>query len=159
MKSYMLTSALTGILLGVAAYFICLAVLPEQALMVALAAGALAALLMLPALVYHEKTMNKKYAAFEASIQSPVFFKANGNFNMACRVRNGNIYFCDKGIIFAALDQSPAAVEQLLLPEIERYEFDASHMNVFAKDGRSFLITTPDAQKILAVLKEAKWID
>lgn len=159
MKSYMFVSGLTGVLLGVAAYFICLAVLPEQALWVALAAGALAALLLLPMLVMHEKTMNKKYAAFEASIQSPVFFKANGNFTMVNKVRNGNIYFCEKGIIFAALDQSPAAVEQVLRPEIERYEFDQAHMNVYAKDGRNFLITTPDAQKILAVLKEAKWID
>ena len=159
MKSYIGVSALSGILLGAAAYFICLAVLPEQALLVAIAAGALAALLVLPMLVLHEKTMNKKYAAFEASIQSPVFFKANGNFRMVNRVRNGNIYFCQKGIIFAALDQSPAAIEQLLLPEIERYEFDRSHMNVFARDGRNFLITTPDAQKILEVLKEAKWIE
>ena len=159
MKSYIGVSALTGVLFGVAAYFICLAVLPEQALWAALAAGALAALLLFPMLVLHEKTMNKKYATFEASIQSPVFFKANGNFTMVNKVRNGNIYFCQKGIIFAALDQSPAAIEQLLLPEIERYEFDQSHMNVYAKDGRNFLITTPDAQKILAVLKQAKWID
>lgn len=159
MKSYALLSGFTGLIFGILGYFICLAVLPEQALLIALIAGLLTALALFPMLLLHEKTMNKKYAVFEASIQSPVFFKANGNFTMVGRVRNGNIYFCEKGIVFAALDQSPAAVEQLLRPEIERYEFDQFHMNVFAKDGRKFLITTPDAQKILEVLKEASWID
>lgn len=95
MNSYMLVSGFTGLLFGVPENFICLAVLPEQALLIAPIVGLLMVLVLFP----------------------------------------------------------------MLLPQIERYEFDQSHMNVFTKDGRNFLITTPDAQEILGVLKEAKWIE
>lgn len=159
MKSYLTLSGFAGVLFGVLSYFICKAVLPAHALLVGIVVGILSAAVLLPTLILQEKAMNKKYAAFEATITSPIFLKANGNFTMVGRVRNGNIYFCEKGIIFASLDQSPTAIEQLLRHEIQRYEFDQAHMNVFATDGRKFLITTPDAQKIFATLKERNWVE
>ena len=70
-----------------------------------------------------------------------------------------NIYFCENGIIFASFDAKPFAVEEVLLPFIEKYEFDDIHMNIYTKDERKFLITTTDAKEILKVLKDKKWIE
>lgn len=112
-----------------------------------------------PVLIYDEKKTNKMYLKLEKEIISAVFYKANGNFNLGKSVRNGNIYFCENGIIFASFDQKPFAVEEVLLPFIERYEFDDIHMNIYTKDERKFFITTADAKEVLKVLKDKKWIE
>lgn len=62
------------------------------------------------------------------------------------------------GIVCASLDEKPLAVEVLLLQNIEKYEFDHIHMNIYINDGRVFLITISDAPKILEILKKRDWI-
>lgn len=159
MKVKIFLSMFTGAFFGIITFLICIFILPEEALGMALMTGVLFALFLLPVLIYDEKKTNKKYLKLEKEISSVVFYKANGNFNLGKSVRNGNIYFCENGIIFASFDQKPFALEEVILPFIEKYEFDDIHMNIYTKDERKFLITTADAKEILKVLKDKKWIE
>lgn len=139
-------------------YIILRFVLPEGALILSAAAGLLFGMLLFLSLLVHDKWMNRKYSEFERTILSPVFFKTSGNFNLGSGVRNGKIYFCERGIVCASLDEKPLAVEVLLLENIEKYEFDDIHMNIYVNDGRTFLITTADASGIPSLLKSREWI-
>lgn len=159
MKIIFFLSILCGGLFGLMTFLICVFILPEEAMILAVMSGVLFTLLLFPVLIFEKKRMQKKYSEFEKEITSPIFYKANGNFNLGKKVRNGNIYFCENGIVFASLDQKPFAVEEILLPFIEKYEFDNIHMNVYTKDERKFLITTTEATEILKILKEKRWIE
>lgn len=159
MKAKIFLSVFCGALFGIMTFLICIFILPEEALGLALMTGVLFALFLFPVLIYDEKKTNKKYLKLEKEITSAIFYKANGNFNLGKSVRNGNIYFCENGIIFASFDQKPFAVEEVLLPLIEKYEFDDFHMNIYTKDERKFLITTADAKEVLEILRDKKWIE
>ena len=159
MKVKIFISVFCGVLFGSMTFWICIFILPEEALGLALITGVLFALFLLPMLIYDEKKTNKKYLKLEKEISSVVFYKANGNFKLGKSVRNGNIYFCENGIIFASFDQKPFAVEEVLLPFIEKYEFDNTHMNIYTKDERKYLITTADVKAVLKILKEKRWIE
>lgn len=139
-------------------YIILRFVLPEDLLLLSAAAGFLFGMLLFLALLVRDKGMNRKYSEFERTILSPVFSKTSGNFNLGSGVRNGKIYFCERGIVCASLDEKPLAVEVLLLENIEKYEFEDIHMNIYVNDGRTFLITTADASGILSLLKSREWI-
>ena len=103
--------------------------------------------------------MDKRYAKFEKEITSPVFYKTNGNFNLGNgKVKNGNIYFCEAGIVCVCLEEKPYTLDEILLQDVERYQFDNIHLNIFAKDGRIFVITLPDVQKVIEVLRQKDWI-
>lgn len=158
MKTKLYLSLFCGVLFGLMSYWICNLLFPSLALVIAISAGVLFAVLLFPTLMLEEKRVNKKYSEFEKAIISDVVYKANGNFNLGNKVRNGNIYFCENGIVFASLDQKPFAVEELPLPFIEKYELDNIHVNIHTKDERVFLITTPQADEILNVLKDKKWV-
>lgn len=159
MKVKFCLSVICGIMFAVPFYFVFLLVLPEEAFVSALMCGLIFTILLFPVLIFEGKRVDKKYAIFEKEIQSAIFYKANGNFNLGKKVRNGNIYFCEEGIVFASLDGKPLAVEEILLPLIEKYEFDDFHMNIYTKDERKFLITTSQAKEILEILKEKHWIE
>ena len=151
-------SLFTGALFGVFGFFVFIYVIPDEALKFSICSGIMFALLLFLALDIIEKVTNKKYREFEKEIKSPIFYKANGNFNLGNSVRNGNIYFCEAGIVFASLDKKPLAAEELLLQNIEKYEFDNIHINVYTKDGRMFLITTSKANEIIDELKKKNWV-
>ncbi|MBR5473305.1 MAG: hypothetical protein IKU82_04890 [Clostridia bacterium] len=108
----------------------------------------------------YEKIMNKRYAKFEKVITSPVFYKTNGNFNLGNgKIKNGNIYFCEAGIVCVCLEEKPYTLDEISLEDIEYYQFDNIHLNIFSKDGRLFIITIPDAKKVIDILKEKDWIN
>ena len=159
MKTKILLSLFLGIFFGITTFFICIFILPEEALELGLMAGVMFALFLFPIFIYEEKRINKKYLELEKQIVSPVFYKTKGLFYMEKSVRGGNIYFCENGIVFASLDQKPFAVEEVLFHFIEKYEFDDLHMNIYTKDERKFLITTSDAKEVLKILKDKKWIE
>ena len=50
------------------------------------------------------------------------------------------------------------SMDEILLQDIERFQFDNIHLNIFAKDRRMFVLTTPDAAKIIEVLRQKEWI-
>ena len=161
MIGFIYLSVICGSLFALLANLLLRSIIPELAVTLSVSAGFLFGSILFLALLVHDKWMNRKYFKFESTIQSRIFFKTSGNFNLGGLVRNGRIYFCDDGIMCASLDESPQAVEAVetvQLQRIERYAFDHIHMNIYIDDGRVFLITTPDAPKILEILKKRDWI-
>ena len=116
------------------------------------------ALLMHIVLTASEKQASKKYSVLEKSLELSFFYKTNGNFNLGSGVKNGNIYFCEKRIVFIFVDQKPYLIGELSIFDIDRYEFDQFHMNIYTTDGRNFLIALPDAENVLKQLQEKKWL-
>ena len=159
MKTKVFLSAFTGSLFGIIGYYVLLLLDIDQPFQFAVLSGLLFALLLFPALVVCGNIMDKRYEKFEKEITSPIFYKTNGNFNLGGgRVKNGNIYFCEAGIVCVCLEDKPYTLDEILLQDIERYQFDNMHLNIIAKDGRIFVITLPDAQKVIEVLREKDWI-
>ena len=159
MKAKVFLSVFTGFLFGLIGYFVLLLSDIAQPFQLAVMSGLLFALLLFPVLVVYGNIMDKRYAKFEKEITSPIFYKTNGNFNLGNgKVKNGNIYFCEAGIVCVCLDEKPYILDEILLQDVERYQFDSIHLNIFAKDGRIFVITLPDAQKVIEVLREKEWI-
>jgi len=148
-----------GLIFGIITYIILKAIDPEYALMFALFAFAFCFIVMYLYLLIHNKRMEKRYAEIEKLILSPVFYKTNGNFNLGKKTVNGNIYFCETGILFASFDEKPYRLHELPLLNILKYEIDRVHLNIYTKDNQVFVITTPDAPKVREVLKERGWIE
>ena len=57
------------------------------------------------------------------------------------------------------LDEKPYTFDEILLQDVDCYQFDDIHLNIFTKDGRLFVITLPDAKNIIKALKEKDWIE
>ena len=160
MKAKALLSAITGFFFGLITYFLLQYLEMDGALLISVLAGLLFCILLFVFLLVYGKIMDKKYAEFEKEITSPIFYKTNGNFNLGNgKVKNGNIYFCEAGIVCLCLDEKPYTLDEILLQDIDRYQFDDIHLNIFTKDGRLFVITLPDAKNIIKLLKEKDRIE
>ena len=150
MKAKVFLSAFTGFFFGLIGYFVLLLLDIDQPFQLAVMSGLLSALLLFPFLVVYEKIMEKRYAKFEKEITSPIFYKANGNFNLGNgKVKNGNIYFCEAGIVCVCLEEKPYTLDEILLQNIDHYTYTFSQLNVFTNDGRLFVITVPKADEII----------
>ena len=159
MKAKALLSAITGFFFGLITYFLLQYLQMEDALLISGLGGFLFYILLFVFLLVYGKIMDKKYAEFEKEITSPIFYKTNGNFNLGNgKVKNGNIYFCEAGIVCLCLDEKPYILNEILVQDIDHYQFDDIHLNIFTKDGRLFVITLPDAKNIIKVLKRKDWI-
>ena len=159
MKAKAVLSIITGFFFGLIGYFVLLLLDIDQPFQLAALGGLLFALLLFPALVVYGNIMDKRYAKFEKEITSPIFYKTNGNFNLGNgKVKNGNVYFCEDGIVCVCLEDKPYTLDEILLQDIERFQFDNIHLNIFAKDGRMFVLTAPDAAKIIEVLRQKGWV-
>ena len=155
MKAKALLSAITGFFFGLITYFLLQYLQMDDALLISGLGGFLFYILLFVFLLVYGKIMDKKYAEFEKEITSPIFYKTNGNFNLGNgKVKNGNIYFCEAGIVCLCLDEKPYALDEILVQDIDYYQFDDIHLNIFTKDGRLFVITLPDAKNIIKVLNE-----
>jgi len=153
-------SAIMGFFFALTAYILLLWLKIPYAFLFSALSGLLFYILLFAFLLLHEKVMNRKYAEAEKSITSPVFFKTNGNFNLGSgKIKNGNIYFCEAGIVFICLDEKPYASDEILLQDIEKYQFDDIHLNIFTRDGRLFVITMPEVRKVMDILKEKEWAE
>ena len=160
MKAKALLSAITGFFFGLITYFLLQYWEMDYALLISVFGGLLFYILLFVFLLVYGKIMDKKYAEFEKEITSPVFYKTNGSFNLGNgKVKNGNIYFCEVGIVCLCLDEKPYTLDEILLQDIDRYQFDDIHLNIFAKDGRLFVITLPDAKNVIKILNEKDWIE
>lgn len=159
MKARVTLSAVTGFFFGLITYFVLRYIEAPDAFLFAAISGLLFYLMLFPVLVVYQNTMDKRYATFEKEITSPIFYKTNGNFDLGNgKVKNGNIYFCEAGIVCVCLEDKPYSLDEILLQDIERYQFDNIHLNIFAKDGRVFVLTTADAAKIIEILRQREWI-
>ena len=127
----------------------------EHAFLISILFGFLTFVSLFIFLTLYKKIMDKRYLKFEKEITSPIFYKTNGNFNLENgKVKNGNIYVCESGIVFVFLEEKPYAVDKILYSNIEHYQCDGFHLNIITKDDRLFLISTPDAKNIISILKE-----
>ena len=160
MKAKALLSVITGFFFGLITYFLLQYLEMDNALLISVFAGLLFYILLFLFLLVYGKIMDKKYAEFEKEITSPIFYKTNGNFNLGNgKVKNGNVYFCEAGIVCLCLDEKPYTLDEILLQDVDRYQFDDIHLNIFTKDGRLFVITLPDAKNVIKTLKEKDWIE
>lgn len=160
MKAKAILSATTGFFFGLITYFLLQYLEMDDALLISVFSELLFYILLLSFLLVYGKIMDKRYAKFEEDITSPVFYKTNGNFNLGNgKVKNGNIYFCEAGIVCLCLDEKPYKLDEILLQDIDHYQFDDIHLNIFTEDGRLFVITLPDAKNVIKVLKEKDWIE
>jgi len=128
MKAKALLSAFTGFFFGLITYFLLQYLEMDDALLISGLGGFLVYILLFVFLLVYGKIMDKKYAEFEKEITSPVFYKTNGNFNLGNgKVKNGNIYFCEAGIVCLCLDEKPYTLDEILLQDIDHYQFDDIH--------------------------------
>ena len=159
MKAKAFLAAFGGIFFGLIAYFVLLLLDIDQPLHLAVLSGLLFALLLFPVLVVYGNIMDKRYAKFEKEITSPIFYKTNGNFNLGNgKVKNGNVYFCEDGIICVCLEEKPYTLDEILLQNIDHYTYTFSELNVFTNDERLFVITAPRADEIIDLLMRKGWI-
>ena len=122
-------------------------------------AGVLFYILLLLFLLVHGRITDRRYAAFEKEIKSPVFHKTNGNFVLANgKIKNGNVYFCDGGIVCICLDEKPFAVCEILREDIEGYRFDGIRIEILTKDAGVFTVMLPDAEEVILILQDKGWI-
>lgn len=160
MKAKAILSAVTGFFLALMAYFLLLLLKTDNALWYAAFGGVLFYILLFLFLLVYEKILDKRYAEYEKEITSPILYKTNGNFTLGNgRLKNGNIYFCEAGIVCLCLEDKPYTLDEILLQDIERYHYDDTNFIIHTKDGRVFAVSLPDTQKILQVMKENGWIE
>lgn len=108
----------------------------------------------------YKKGMDKRYSQAEAQIPCPIFHKSNGNFDLGGgRIKNGNIYFCNVGIVCVSMEEKPYALDEITVQEIHRISFDTIHMHIYTKDSRLFKITLPDAAEVAELLIERDWVE
>ncbi len=160
-KAKHILCAIIGIMFAASAFIILSCMGEDLALAYSIGCGCLAYLLLFPFLIVYEKIMNKRYARIEKGITSPVFYKTNGNFHLGnTRLKNGNIYFCESGILCVCLEEKPYLVHEILLPDISHYQFDDSRLTVFTKDNQfiSISLTGQKIQEIKAALQKKGWI-
>jgi hypothetical protein len=159
MKAKAVLSTITGFFFGLIGYFVLLLLDIDQPFQLGALSGLLFALLLFPVLVVYGNIMDKRYAKFEKEITSPIFYKTNGNFNLGNgKVKNGNVYFCEAGIVCVCLEEKPYTLDEILLQNIDHYTYTSSELNVFTNDGRLFVITVPRADEIIDLLMRKGWI-
>ena len=159
MKAKVFLSAFTGFLFGLIGYFVLLLLDIDQPFQLAALSGLLFALLLFPVLVVYGNIMDKRYAKFEKEITSPIFYKTSGNFNLGNgKIKNGNIYFCEAGIVCVCLEEKPYTLDEILLQNIDHYTYTFTQLNIFTNDGRLFVITVPKTDEIIDILMRKGWI-
>ena len=159
MKAKVFLSAFTGFLFGLIGYFVLLLLDIDQPFQLAALSGLLFALLLFPVLVVYGNIMDKRYAKFEKEITSPIFYKTSGNFNLGNgKIKNGNIYFCEAGIVCVCLEEKPYTLDEILLQNIDHYTYTFTQLNIFTNDDRLFVITVPKVDEIIDILMRKGWI-
>ena len=159
MKAKASLAAFGGIFFGLIGYFVLLLLDIDQPFQLAVLSGLLFALLLFPVLIVYEQVINKRYKEFEKEILSPVFLKVNGNFYLGgSDVKNGNIYFCEDGIVCICLEDKPYTKDEILLQNIDHFRYTPTQLSIFTNDERIFVITLPQTDLIIDMLIQKGWI-
>ncbi len=159
MKAKIFLSAFAGFLFGLIGYFVLLLLDIDQPFQLAVICGLLFALLLFPVLVVYQNIMDKRYAKFEKEITSPIFYKTNGNFNLGNgKVKNGNIYFCEAGIVCVCLEEKPYSLDEILIQNIAHFSYTFTQLNIITNDNRLFVITAPKVDEIIDIITRKGWI-
>ena len=159
MKAKAILSVFGGFLFGLIGYFVLLLLDIDQPFQLAVLSGLLFALLLFPVLIVYEQVINNRYKKFEKEILSPVFLMVNGNFYLGgSDVKNGNIYFCEDGIVCICLEDKPYTKDEILLQNIDHFRYTPTQLSIFTNDERIFVITLPQTDHIIDMLIQKGWI-
>ena len=159
MKAKAVLSVITGFFFGLTGYFVLLLINIDQSFQLAVASGLLFGLLLFPVLIVYGNIMAKRYAKFEKEITSPIFYKTNGNFNLGNgKVKNGNIYFCEAGIVCVCLEDKPYSLDEILIQNIAHFSYTFTQLNIITNDNRLFVITAPKVDEIIDIITRKGWI-
>ena len=120
--------------------------------------GAVFALLLYPILIWSEKRRETIYRTFEASLSTPVFYKINGNVTLKKGVKNGNLYFCEGGVVIALLNEKPTFLEIIPREEIAGFRFEGAHLEIRTVDGYRFAVASAEAEMLRTILIRKGWI-
>ena len=160
MKAMMILSAVMGLFFGGVGFVVLLILGIHDAFYISVMGGSLFAAALFVFLVAYEKWMDNRYAKVEREIAESVFCKANGNFAMENgNVRNGNIYFCETGIICAFMEEKPYERTEIPLTEINAFETDRDNLRIILTDGKVIRVMIPVVQDVVSVLQEKGWMD
>ena len=160
MKAKAFLSAVLGVCFGFIGYFILLSLRVDSSVQLAVICGLGFGLLLFLFLMIYGNIMEQRYAKLEQEITSPIFYKTNCNFNLGgSKVKNGNVYFCEAGIVCVCLEEKPYTFDQILRQDIDHYQFDNIHLHIFTKDGRIFVLTNPKVANIIEVLRQKGWLE
>ena len=157
MKKHWILSAVCGVMFAIPTFLILIFIMPEYALRLAVVAGLAFMLLLFPFLVISEHIMSKKYAKFETTLTAPVLYQTNGNIRLGKKVKNGNLYFCENGVVFASLEEKPHVIHRLLFKDIEKCEFVFIHVNIHMNNGKIYQYQIPDVPQAQETLEEKGW--
>ena len=157
MKGKIFLSLIIGVILGGITLLVSLLLAPNMALALGLLVLALSAMAMHVILSITEARVNKRYAAIERLIQSPILYQTIANFNLGSGVVNGKVYVCKSGIVFASIDQTPYAVQQIPADMLARYEHEEINLRLYTKDGREYHLVLPDAPEVIEAIKANYW--
>lgn len=158
--SHLWLSLVSGTFFGAGAYLFLRRIPFLSAPVLSLFSGIIFAALLFFVLTVHRRYMATRYAEIEATIPFPIFHKTNGNFDLGDgRIQNGNIYFCDAGIVCVSLDGNEPTLDEILVQDIFRIEYDSIRLYIHTRDGRQFRITLPDAAKIIDMLQKRDWVE
>ena len=157
MQGKILLSLIVGVLMGGVTMGVSLFLAPDIALALGLLVLALSAMAMHVILSVVEARVNKQYAKIERLLQSPILYQTVANFNLGSGVVNGRVYVCKTGIVFASIDQTPYAVQQIPADMLARYEQEEINLRLYTKDGREYHLVLPDAPELVEVIKKHYW--
>ena len=158
MKIKAVISAIIGFFFGLTGYFVLIFCNIEQPFKLSVECGLLFAILLFVVFIVSEMIMDKRYAKFEKEITSPVFYKTNGNFYLDDNIKNGNIYFCEDGIVCVCLDEKPYTLDEILLRNIDHFRYTSTQLSIFTDDERVYVITLPRINEIIDLLVKKGWI-
>ena len=159
MKVKITLSAIIGFFFGLVGYFVFRMLGDGQPFQLAALSGLLFALLLFSVLIVYGNIMDKRYAKFEKDIIPLIFYKANGNFySGGGDIKNGNIYFCEHGIVCVCLEDKPFTKDEILLRNIDHFRYTPTQLSVFTDDERFFVISLPEIDKIIDMLIKKGWI-
>ena len=158
MSGKIFLSAFTGFFFSLISYFVLLLTGEAQALVLAALGGVLFAFLLFCYLLIHGYSMGKRYARYEKEITAPIFHKANGNIRFPNgSMKNGNLYFCETGIVFLCLEGKPYLQEEIPLENIAGITHALTQLNILTTDHLTFAITLPNADQIADLLADKGW--
>ena len=157
MQGKIFLSLIVGVIMGGVTLAVGLVLATDIALALGLLVLALSAMAMHVILSVVEVRVNRQYAKIERLLQSPILYRTVANFNLGSGVVNGRVYVCKTGIVFASIDQTPYAVQQIPADMLARYEHEEINLRLYTKDGREYHLVLPDAPEVIAAIKANYW--
>lgn len=157
MQGKIFLSLIVGVIMGGVTLAVGLVLATDIALALGLLVLALSAMAMHVILSIVEVRVNRQYAKIERLFKSPILYRTVANFNLGNGVVNGRVYICQSGIVFASIDQTPYAVQQIPAEQLERYEQEEINLRLYTKDGREYHLVLPDAPEVIEAIKANYW--